>query len=414
MNGAARIARGLGATLAITVLLFVLALGWDLRPALPPLPQSFSAPLPSGTIGATLDLAAWIVFVLLDLVLIAKVRELAIRREPTRDEVRMRRAFARRRCSLDGTRDWQAHAVPLAPPVLRLASRTKPESDQEAINERPLRTESETAAEQTEAQAGGSDERMGVLLLGPLELIGCKKQPRRQATAELIAYLALQPRQVTRDQLLEALWPGEDPRRGADRLYQAATEARKLLGSAFQRGRDTYQLDHRQLRIDLDDLERFRVEAEAANAEQERNLCERALALFRAEPLAGIDALWADGEARRLRAVEVELLERTGRLRLQARDWTGALEAAERARTRDSSNERTAQLALEAEAALGRREAVVERYEQLCRELDEQFGLEPSHDTKLLYRRLLSQDAVDGSDPIARAQSGAAIGSGNS
>ena len=92
--GRTRIARRLEATLAVTALLLVLALGWELRPALPQLPQSFSAPLPSGTIGATLELAAWIVFVLLDLVLIRKVLQFAIRREPTRTELRLRHAFA--------------------------------------------------------------------------------------------------------------------------------------------------------------------------------------------------------------------------------------------------------------------------------------------------------------------------------
>ena len=35
------------------------------------------------------------------------------------------------------------------------------------------------------------------------------------------------------------------------------------------------------------------------------------------------------------------------------------------------------------------------RYEGLCRKLDEQFGLEPNQDTKLLYRRLLSQDSPE-------------------
>ena len=50
---------------------------------------------------------------------------------------------------------------------------------------------------------------------------------------------------------------------------------------------------------------------------------------------------------------------------------------------------------MEAEAALGRREAVIERYERLCRDLDEQFGLEPSRNIRLLYRRLLGQDAEE-------------------
>ncbi len=90
---------------------------------------------------------------------------------------------------------------------------------------------------------------------------------------------------------------------------------------------------------------------------------------------------------------EVELLEFIGRLRLQRGDVAGALEMAERSHALDASNERAIQLAMEADATLGRREAVVARYEQLRRDLDERFGLEPSHETKMLYRSILSQDS---------------------
>jgi DNA-binding SARP family transcriptional activator len=79
-------------------------------------------------------------------------------------------------------------------------------------------------------------------------------------------------------------------------------------------------------------------------------------------------------------------------MRLESGDASGALALAEEAAAADPSNERPVQLAIEAEAALGRREAVVERYERLRRNLDDQFGLEPSRDTKILYRRLLGQD----------------------
>jgi len=150
--------------------------------------------------------------------------------------------------------------------------------------------------------------------------------------------------------------------------------------------------DRKQVWTDLDELDRLRVEAEAATAEHQQTLLEGALALFRGQPLAGMDALWADSEMRRLCALQVELLERTGRIRLEAGETIGALEAAERAHVLDPSNERPVQLAMEAEAALGRRESVVERYERLCCDLGEQFGLEPSRETKLLYRSLLSQE----------------------
>lgn len=395
MNGRVRIARELGAALAMAVLLFVLALAWNLRPALPPLPQSFSARLPSGTIGATLELAAWIVFVLLDLVLIGKVGQFAIRRQPTLTQLRLRRAFAQHeRSSLEGTRDWRANAAPLAPPVLRIATGQEPAAAEESTAAQLQQHGPRDLPPSVEVTATGTgDEGLGVLLLGPLELTGCKKkQPRRQATAELIAYLAVQRRPASRDELLEALWPGDDPRRSSARFYQAASEARKLLGDAFQRDRDTYALDREQLRIDLEELDRLRSEAEAATGEHQRALLERALALFRGQPLAGNDALWAGAEARRLQALQSELLDLVGRLNLEAAQPTRALDVADRASALDPSNERPVQLALEAEAALGRREAVVERYERLCRDLEEQFGLAPSRETKSLYRRLLGQD----------------------
>jgi DNA-binding SARP family transcriptional activator len=392
MNGRVSVARRLAALLSAAALVAALAFAWDLRPSLPSLPRSFSAPLPSSTISSTLDLAAWVVFVLLDLALFTNVVKLTIRRTPRRSALRLRHAFAARAEQTVEDRDWRRHSAPLAPPVLRIPPRHDGEpSSEQAQAERDALTE--VAPAHTTARIEPTDDRAGIRLLGPFELTGCKKnQPRRQATAELLAYLAIQRRPVSRDELLEALWPRDDPRRSAARFYQAASEARKLLGDAFVRARDTYTVDREQLQIDLDELDRLR---EQAHGEEHTSaLLERALALFRGEPLAGIDALWADSEQRRLASLRLSLLERVGRLRLECGDAARALEAADEAAALDGSNEHVVQLAIEAEAALGRRDAVAERYERLCRDLDERFGLEPSRETKLLYRRLLSQDAA--------------------
>ena len=391
MNARKRIVRRFAALLSAAALVAVLALAWDLRPSLPPLPHSFSAPLATNTITSTLDLAAWVVFVLLDLVLFSNVMKLAIRRTPRRSELRLRHAFAVRETPTIKDGDWRSHSAPLASPILHIP----PKHHVEPASE-PVQTEREVLPDVAPAHATPrierTDEHIGVRLLGPFELTGCKKrQPRRQATAELLAYLAIQRRPVSRDELLEALWPGDDPRRSAARFYQAASEARKLLGDAFLRARDTYNLDRQQLEIDLDELDRLR---EQARTDEERApaLLERALALFRAEPLTGIDALWVDTEQRRLTSLRLSLLERVGSLRLESGDAAGALEVADKAAALDGSNEHVVQLVIQAEAALGRRDAVTERYEHLCRDLDERFGLEPSRETKRLYRTLLSQD----------------------
>jgi DNA-binding SARP family transcriptional activator len=392
MNTPASIARRLAALLSATALVAALALAWDLRPSLPPLPHSFSAPLPANTISGTLDLATWVVFVLLDLVLVINLMKLAIRRTQRRSELRLRRAFAAREKPTIEEGDWRRHSAPLASPVLLVPTKhdVGPSSDAAGREREVL---SETPSAQANLQIDRACEDPGVRLLGPFELTGCKKKkPRRQATAELLAYLAIQRRPVSRDELLEALWPGDDPRRSAARFYQAASEVRKLLGDAFVRERDTYTLDRNHLQIDLDELDRLREQAHGTDEEQSTVLLERALALFRGEPLTGIDALWVDTEQRRLTSLRLSLLERVGRIRLESGDAAGALEVADEAAALDGSNEHVVQLVIQAEAALGRREAVTERYERLCRDLDERFGLEPSRETKQLYRTLLSQD----------------------
>lgn len=392
MNTHASIARRLAALLSATALVALLALAWDLRPSLPSLPHSFSAPLPASTISGALDLAAWAVFVLLDLVLFVNVIRAAIRRTP-RNELRLRHAFAAREKPTIEDADWRRHSAPLARPVLRIPPKGDLEPPFEQVQAK-REASTEDAHSRVTPRTERTDDEVGVRLLGPFELTGCKKKhPRRQATRELIAYLVTQRRSASRDELLEALWPGDDPRRSAARLYQAVSEARKYLGDGFQRHRDSYELDRKRLRIDIDELDLLRRQVETAAGDELRALLERMLVLFRGEPLVGIDALWAESEQRRLTALRADLLERAGRLRLESGDASGALDFAESAFALDASNERPAQLAMEAEAVLGRRDAIVGRYEGLRRELNRRFGLEVSRDTKLLYRRLLGQDS---------------------
>jgi len=49
-------------------------------------------------------------------------------------------------------------------------------------------------------------------------------------------------------------------------------------------------------------------------------------------------------------------------------------------------------LALQAEHALGLRESITKRYDDLTHALDEQLGLQPTRETRLMYRQLLGQN----------------------
>jgi two-component SAPR family response regulator len=168
-------------------------------------------------------------------------------------------------------------------------------------------------------------------------------------------------------------------------------DPRWLLGTAIAGEHESYWLDRAAADVDVDELERLLLAANAAVPGHAQALIEDALRLFRGEPLAGADYAWSESELRRLRATWVDLLEQAARHRLDAREARSALEAAERGIEVDALNESLWRLAMEAENALGLREAVTERYERLRALLDERLGLEPAHETRLLHRSLLAQ-----------------------
>lgn len=363
-----------------------LALMWELRPGPPPLPRSLAAPL---TVEAIEALAVWLLWLaaLLGIALLVNALTAQPWRRRGRGDARWARASNRWVVATGpSARDQVAPRLVIAEPQPRLPQDPDAEEGTSAaVKPRDCERQPDAA----EIAQG----RPRVSLLGPLAIAGAKRSRRglRASALELVAYLALHRRVVQRDELLEALWPGEDPKRTRLRLHQAARDARRLLGGAVTSERDHYSLDRAAVDVDVDELKRLLTEADAAEAEQAKELLEASLRLFRGEPLSGSDYAWSDTELPRLRATFVDLLERVGRGRLEAGDATGALDAAERGLGIDVLNESLWRLALEAESGLGLREAVTDRYERLRTLLDQRLGLEPAQETRLLYRVLLAQ-----------------------
>jgi DNA-binding SARP family transcriptional activator len=205
----------------------------------------------------------------------------------------------------------------------------------------------------------------------------------QRATRGLIAYLAVKRADASAGELLEALWPGQPAAR--PRLWKARFQAQALVGDALQRDRDLYRLVRDRLPVDSDEIERLLRGPPALER------LEQALRLAGGEPLANVDYPWAETERRRLQALQIDVLIRVTAARLEAGDAHGALATAERLIQLEPLNEHGWRVAMEAEAALGRRQAVLDRFEQLRRELDRRLGLRPDAATRETYRRLLGQ-----------------------
>lgn len=373
---------------AFAVLIVLAALGvlWQLRLGLPTLPKSWTAPM--SNIEAE-ELLFWLLWIALVVLLLLLARSLL---SEITSAIRWRRedkliAFAERTRPAAPRRAARPSLAPVHMDryAMTLEPRMHPPNGQ---RREPASVRGPEA--QSDAQRAGDEEpdspRPSISVLGPLRIDGMRPI-KRAATNEMLAFLALHPAGATRDELLEALWPGEDPQRTLPRLYQSVSDARRTLGDAITRER--YRLDRTTIHIDIDQLDQLL--AATGDAQHELQALETALSLWRGQPLAGADYPWAESITHQLHATLLDLLGRIGAARLQAGDPRGALQAAERAISLDNLHEPSWRLALQADHALGLYSGITKHYDALAHILDEQLGLEPSHETRMMYRELLGQ-----------------------
>lgn len=133
---------------------------------------------------------------------------------------------------------------------------------------------------------------------------------RRRGAAGLVKLLALAPRQrLHREQVIEALWPGEDPVTAGPRLHKAAHFARRGLGRA-----DAVVLDGEVVHLFPDAdvvVDATAFEARAVEALARGDPAEAALvAADVTGPLLPDDPyeVWADDVRERLRTLHLDLL----------------------------------------------------------------------------------------------------------
>jgi DNA-binding SARP family transcriptional activator len=384
--------------IAATLALGAVAVLWRYRPEWPQLPSSLSSPVTTVLAQQFVLVAAWFLSgLLVVLLLVRSVITLVAR--PHRQTLPLRYpdiAPGRRRrvsayAALSGSRQS------MFPPPFPLIPRGDPERGGEHRSTRSGR----------QSEPAGRDGRpqVSIALLGPVAIATRESEGRRlrSKARQLVVYLALHARGATTDELAAVVFPdlAEDP--GRRRVWRSISDVRAELGDVFARSGDRYLLDRTAVAIDVDEFDVLIARASTETDAARERLLKQALALVRGDPLSGTDYPWAAGDVRHLRAKVVALLHELGELRLADGNATGALAAAERAIEFDADDESAQRLAMRAEAALGLRDAIVDRYERLCKELDSRFGLEPDRETRALYRRLLSQDATRSEAPaVAR------------
>jgi DNA-binding SARP family transcriptional activator len=384
---------------AAALMLAALAVLWRFRPERPDLPDSLSSPVTTAMLQHLVFIVAWLLGALVILLVLANSLRLLLacsRRQPPRALLAGAMPVARhrslRRLAAGSSERAFSPPFPLIP-----RARPAPNGDHTrvAVREGMPAAVPPTESLKTDAREPRHGPRPpSIALLGPLTIVAAKPRRRgfRSHTQQLLAYLAFHREGATPDETIAALWPDVEDQKARKRLWDAVSDARAHLGECILRANERYLLDREAVAVDLDQFEELLARAHSGRGADREQLLERALALVRGQPLAGTDYAWAAGDMRRLHAAIVDLLSELGNLRLDNGNPTGALAAAEQAIALDPYNEAAHQVAMHAESVLGLRQAIVGRYERLCQELDTRFGLEPEHETRVLYRRLLSQD----------------------
>ena len=336
------------------------------RPPLPPLLAPLK-PTAGEEIRGTLVLIAWLLLVVICLAVAWR----ALR--PT-----ARRAAGGAESSLRLCPPGQAATAALPASLARAARRCSrattrpPNATGRAEQDEPISDASAQARPDDDDRPEAEAPRM-LRLYGPLSIdgsdgVGLGQRPTRG----LIAYLALKRGPASSDELLEALWPGQPPASTRSRLWKAKHQARSSSATPCNDGRAAT-------------CSTAECSAATATRSSDSNTAtpsstriERALALIGGEPLARHRLPLGRHRAPPAASAESRHARQGRRRRLEDGDANGALTAAERLIELDLLNEQGWRLAMEAEAALGQRQAILDRYQALSRELDERLGLRPA------------------------------------
>ena len=220
----------------------------------------------------------------------------------------------------------------------------------------------------------------------------------------LFAYLVLHRGvPVTRDRLIEALWPHEQsPKDPGAVLSSVLTRLRKGLGEGVIAGRTQLSLclaDDAEIDVELVDEAARRAEAalEHGDGREAAAAADAGLELLRRGPLLPeFDAPWLDETRRHLGHTEDRLAEVRGRaaLALGGPELVAAERIARWLIERDPLRESSYALLMEAQERQGNRAEALMTFDGLRQKLQEEFAVPPSADLRALHDRLLHHDVL--------------------
>ena len=219
--------------------------------------------------------------------------------------------------------------------------------------------------------------------------------PGRQGPALLVYLAANRDRPVSRDELIEALWPGDLPPRPEPALSVLLSKLRSSLGPASLEGRSQLRLAMPDAWIDLEAaaLGAHRAESAVALGDWMGAAGPARIALHTASRgvLPGVDAPWIDELRGRLEDIRLRALACVGAssLRIGGTELPAAERSARSLVRLSPYREAGYKLLMEALAAEGNTAEALQVYEALRCRLREELGSAPGGELQALHQLLL-------------------------
>lgn len=215
---------------------------------------------------------------------------------------------------------------------------------------------------------------------------------RQGRAASLVKLLVLSPRKrLTRDEVIEALWPGVSPEAGGTNVRKAVHFARRALAGegAIQVADGWIEVwPGRELVTDVD---RFQDASERAISVGTREASRAAVGLYGGELLPEDRAEpWSEARRRALEETYVRLLR-------GAAMWDRIIDI-------DPTDEEAHRELIHAHLEAGNRQAAIRQFERLREVLRDELGVGPDPQTVELYEKVLATEGRDAPTAAERAR----------
>ena len=224
------------------------------------------------------------------------------------------------------------------------------------------------------------------------------KKARQKPLSMLKALIALGGREISKDQIMDILWPESEGdlahRAFKSTLYRLRTIAGIEKAISFKGNKIT--LDAHSFWVDTWAFERILGKADAALRESDKekaiHLIEKAVSLYQGPFLSGEEvAPWDAAIRKRLRSKFIRYAGELGHLYEEKGEQKKAIHAFKRGIEADALAEEFYRHLMTCYLSLGRRAEALAVYNDLKRTLSAILGVGPSPQTEALYRRIMME-----------------------